>query len=431
MTNSIMDERGRIPTLSSAAPQDSSEKFFRCRSCDTSHFGSVIDLGETPLANGLIEPDRCSFTELRYPLRVVFCRHCSLVQIVETVPAEQLFSHYVYLSSFSDSAVAAAKALVTRLVKTRRLSATSLVVEAASNDGYLLQHYQDCGVNVLGIEPAANIAAIAERKGIRTQCAFFGRALAEQMASDGVRCDIFHANNVLAHVPDLNGFVAGIAAILKSDGIASIEVPYVLDMLEKLEFDTIYHEHLCYFSVTALNALFARHGLELCDIERLSIHGGSLRLFATHAGGGPRERVTALLRDEERHGLTEPPAYAEFKASVTRLREDLRSLLGEIKASGKSIAAYGASAKGATLLNYCGVGRDHLDFVADRSTVKRGKLTPGTHLPIVADDQLMARKPDYVLLLAWNFADEILRQQKDYRAAGGKFIIPVPKPVIV
>jgi SAM-dependent methyltransferase len=404
---------------------------FRCRSCGGTRFASVIDLGETPLANALVQPGAADRKEPRYPLRVVFCEDCSLVQITETVLPEALFSHYVYLSSFSDSAVSAAKALVTRLVETRRLTSSSLVIEAASNDGYLLQHYRDLGIPVLGIEPAANIAEIAQQKGIRTQCAFFGRAVAEQMVSQGLRCDVFHANNVLAHVADLNGFVAGIAAVLKPDGVASIEVPYLGELIDKLEFDTIYHEHLCYFSATALDRLFRRHGLVLWDVERLTIHGGSLRLFVSDQGAQRTDRLQALLREETARKLTEQSAYAEFEKRVVGLRNELTALLCDLKSRGKTIAAYGASAKGATLLNFCGIGTDLLDFVADRSTVKQGKLMPGMHLRIVSEDQLLARKPDYVLLLAWNFAEEILQQQKHYRAAGGKFIIPVPKPVIV
>lgn len=404
---------------------------FQCRSCAGARFAPVIDLGATPLANALIDPDALARPEPRFPLRVVFCEDCSLVQITETVPPEVLFSNYVYFSSFSDTAVASAKAIAQRLAGDRKLGASSLVMEAASNDGYLLQHYRDLGVPVLGIEPAANIAEIAKRNNVRTRCAFFGREEGEKLASEGLRCDVFHANNVLAHVADLNGFVAGLKAVLKPDGVASIEVPYLGELLEKLEFDTIYHEHLCYFSATALDRLFARHGLLLSDVERIPIHGGSLRLFVTHAGGKRTPTLKALLEEEAHLGLTRPTAYADFQARVSNLRQQLMLLLTSLKANGKQLAAYGASAKGATLLNFFGIGGDLIDFVADRSTVKQGKYTPGTHLPILPPEALLERKPDHVLLLTWNFADEILAQQADYRRAGGKFILPVPEARIV
>ncbi len=404
---------------------------FQCRSCTGTRFAPVIDLGETPLANALIEAEALDKPEAWYRLRVVFCRDCSLVQITETVPPEILFCNYVYFSSFSDTAVVSAKAIAQRLTRERKLGENSLVMEAASNDGYLLRHYRDLGVPVLGIEPAANVAEIAERNGVRTRCAFFGREEGERLASAGMRCDVFHANNVLAHVADLNGFVAGVKTVLKPDGLASIEVPYLGELVDKLEFDTIYHEHLCYFSATALDRLFARHALLLSDFERLPIHGGSLRLFVTHADGQRSRKLKELLDQEVRLGLTRPAAYADFEARVLQLRKQMVALLNELKASGKKLGAYGASAKGATLLNFFGIGRDLLDFVVDRSTVKQDKFTPGTHLPILPPEALLARKPDYVLLLTWNFADEILVQQAEYRKMGGKFILPVPDARIV
>jgi len=390
----------------------------------------VIDLGTTPLANALLREGQLDKPEPRYPLNTVMCEDCSLVQITETVPPETLFSDYVYFSSFSDTAVQSAKALAERLVRDRGLNGSSLVMEAASNDGYLLKHYQALGVPVLGIEPAANIAAEANKQGIPTRCAFFGREEGQRLAAAG-RCDVFHANNVLAHVADLNGFVAGIKLVLKPGGVASIEAPYLRDLIEKVEFDTIYHEHLCYFSVTALDRLFARHGLVLADVERIPIHGGSLRVFAAHEGTARSAAVRNLLQEEEALGMTRPAYYADFAFRVSRLRDDLLSLLRKLKAEGRSLAAYGASAKGATLLNYFGIDERLLDFVADRSTVKQGKFTPGSHLPIVAPDELTARQPDYVLLLTWNFAAEILAQQQAYRDAGGRFILPVPQVRVV
>ena len=404
---------------------------FRCRSCGGGRFAPVIDLGTTPLANALLEPGRLDAAEPRFPLNVVFCEDCSLVQITETVPPEVLFSDYVYFSSVSDAAVAAAKALAERLARERKLDSASLVVEAASNDGYLLQHYRRMGIPVLGVEPAENIARVAEERGIRTRCAFFGENEARALAAEGLRCDVFHANNVLAHVADLNGFAAGLAMVLKPGGIASIEVPYLRDLIENIEFDTIYHEHLCYFSSTALDRLFARHGLTLCDVERIPIHGGSLRAFVVHAGGVRSPAVASLLAEEDRLGMTSAGYFADFAARVADLKRDLVALLTKLKQEGRTLAAYGASAKGATLLNHFGIGRDLLDYVVDRSPAKQGKLTPGTHLPIVPPAVLLERRPDHVLLLTWNFVDEILEQQSVYRAAGGKFIVPVPEIRIV
>jgi SAM-dependent methyltransferase len=288
---------------------------------------------------------------------------------------------------------------------------------------------------VLGIEPAANLARAAEARGIRTHCAFFSRALAERLAAERLQADALHANNVLAHVADLNGGVAGIAAVLKADGLAAIEVPYVRDLIEHCEFDTIYHEHLCYFSLTALEALFARHALAVADVEQIPLHGGSLRLFVGHGHGhegvGPSARVKDMLASERSAGMLALGYYRDFAGRIEALRRQLVGLLRRLKAEGKRLAAYGASAKGSTLLNVFGIGADVLDFVVDRSSVKQGRYTPGTHLPILPPEALLERRPEYVLLLTWNFADEILAQQAAYRAQGGRFIIPVPEPRLV
>jgi SAM-dependent methyltransferase len=402
-----------------------------CRSCGSTALKSVIDLGVTPLANGLLDPADAGRPEPRFPLKVVFCEDCALVQITETVPPADLFSAYVYFSSFSDTAVASARAIAERLVAEKRLGARSRVIEIASNDGYLLRHYRDLGVPVLGVEPAANIAAHAAAAGIPTRTAFFGRDEAIRMAAEGLKADVIHANNVLAHVPDLNGFVAGIATILNPDGVASIEFPYLRDLIEHMEFDTIYHEHVFYFSALALVPVLERHGLMPVDVERIPIHGGSLRLFVGHAGQPTRPSVAALLADERRIGLDRHAHFASFASRVDRLREELTRLLARLKSEGRSIAAYGASAKGATLLNTFGIGGDTLAFVADRSSVKQGKLTPGTHLPIVPPEAVLEQRPDYLLLLTWNFAEEILKQLSEYRARGGKVIIPLPTLRIV
>ncbi len=349
------------------------------------------------------------------------------MQITETVAPEKLFREYAYFSSFSDTMVSHARTIAASMTDRCQLNDGSLVVEVASNDGYLLQWYQQAGVPVLGIEPARNIAHVAEtEKGVRTISEFFGRDLASQLVAHGERADVIHANNVLAHVPDLNGVVAGFKILLKPNGVVVVEAPYLRDLIDHVEFDTIYHEHLCYFSLTALDRLFRRHGLEIVDVERLSIHGGSLRIFAQHAGTcDVGDSVRTLLSNEADWAESES-AYHDFGLRVETLRRDLGELLASLKADGKRIAVYGASAKGSTLLNYFDIGADTLDYVVDRSTVKQGHYTPGTRLKIYDPDKLVTDRPDYCLLLTWNFADEILAQQKKYREQGGKFIIPIP-----
>jgi len=402
----------------------------RCRSCDGSNVRLVIDLGETPLANALRTGKDFERPEARYPLAVVFCDDCTLVQITETVPPEQLFSEYVYLSSVSDTTVRSAGALVDRLVRSRELGAGALAMEAASNDGYLLRHYRDRGIPVLGIEPARNIAEIAERAGVPTRRAFFGIDEARRLAAEGLRADVFHANNVLAHVPDLNGFVAGIRTVLKDDGLAIIEVHYVRDLVEQLEFDTIYHEHLCYYSITALQRLLSRNGLAIVEVERLPIHGGSLRVLAA-PGHGTGPGVTDHLAEEQRLGMDRHGFYADFARRVGQLKTELRATLQDLKRRGARLAAYGASAKGAILLEVTGIGEELLDFVVDRNPIKQGRFMPGTRLPILRPETLLTARPDYVLLLTWNFAEEILAQQAEFRAGGGKFVLPVPAVRIV
>jgi SAM-dependent methyltransferase len=402
-----------------------------CRSCGETRLEPILDLGKTPLADRLLRKDQLGEPEPVFPLEVVFCPQCTLVQIRETVAPEVLFaSDYPYFSSFSNYLLEHSRRNVEELIRMRGLGPKSFVVELASNDGYLLRNYVEAGIPVLGIDPVSGVARAAEKAGVPTIVEFFNRDLAEQMAAKGQRADVLHANNVLAHVADTNGFVEGIHILLKDEGVAVIEVPYLRDLVDHCEFDTIYHEHLCYFSVTALDHLFRRHGLFLIDVRRLPIHGGSLRLFVEkreHVQGS----VSALLEEEKALGMDRVAYYRDFSARVGELKRTLLAILRDLKSRGKRIAAYGAAAKGATLINYVGIGLELLEFVADRNVHKQGMFMPGQKIPIYPSERILQEKPDYVVLLPWNLESEILKQESAFREAGGQFIIPVPVPRIV
>jgi SAM-dependent methyltransferase len=392
-----------------------------------------MSFGEMPLANAFLSEADLDRREARFPLELVFCESCALLQITESVDPELLFGDYAYFSSYSTTMLEHAAELVTRLVRERGLDGDSLAMEIASNDGYLLQHYVPAGVPVLGVDPARNVVEVAAQRGVETICAFFGEDLARELAAGGRRASVLHANNVLAHVPDVNRVVAGIVHVLADDGVAVVETPYVRDLVERTEFDTVYHEHLFYYSLTALERLFARNGLRIVDVERLDIHGGSLRVLAVRVDSPEEARpaVRALLDKEEELGIAAASYFEDFAARVETLRRELWDLLRGLKAQGHRIAAYGAAAKGTTLLNCFRIGPDVLDFVADRSEHKQGLYMPGVRLPIVAPEYLLEAMPAEVLLLAWNFAEEILSQQEEYRRRGGRFIVPIPRPRLI
>lgn len=402
-----------------------------CRSCGSTALSPVLDLGSMPLSDGLRRPEQLRRAEAKYPLEVAFCGGCAYVQILHDVEPEELFGDdYPYFSSFSDHLLAHSRANVERILSERGLGEDSLVVELASNDGYLLQYFCAAGVPVLGIDPARPPVEAARARGVDTLHAFFSRQLGEQLRGEGRAADVVIGNNVLAHVPDPNGFVAGIAALLKPDGTTSIEAPYVRELVTHCQFDTIYHEHLGYWSVTAAKALFERNGLHLNRVTPLDIHGGSLRYEASPTRA-PHPSVADLLAAEHAEGVDGLAFFADFGRRVAHLTDQLRQVVTGLKREGRRIAAYGAAAKGAILLNAVGLDDGVLDFVVDRNVHKQGLFMPGVDVEILPPEALLERRPDDVLLLPWNFEEEIVSQQLEYLRAGGRFLVPVPEPRFV
>jgi hypothetical protein len=405
-----------------------------CRFCNTPLVHTLCDLGMSPLCESILAADQVNQMEPFYPLKVWVCHKCLLVQLEQYVSAEHIFTEYAYFSAFSTSWLQHAKDYVAMITDRLGLGPTSQVVELASNDGYLLQYFVERGIPALGIEPAANVAEAARKRGVETLVKFFGRELGAELAASGKRADLVIGNNVLAQVPDLNSFVGGIANLLAPTGTCTLEFPHLQRLIEGNQFDTIYHEHFGYFSLLAVETIFAAHGLTIFDVEELWTHGGSIRIYArptADAGRPVGPRVVEMRAREEAIGFRDMATYAAFEERVRETKRRILELLITAKRAGKRIAGYGAPGKGNTLLNYCGIRTDFIEFTVDRNPYKHGRFLPGTHIPCYAPDKIDAEKPDYIFILPWNFKDEILKQLAHARDWGAKFIIPIPEPQIV
>lgn len=401
----------------------------RCRFCLADLKRTFVDLGRSPLANSLLSADDLDRSEPTYPLHAYVCDNCLLVQLQEFAPAEDIFNDYLYFSSYSQLWLDHCRDYAAAIMKRYHLDSGSLVLEVASNDGYLLQYFQERGVGVLGVEPAANVARVAQDRGIPTEIAFFGVETARRLRDARKSADLMTANNVLAHVPDLHDFVGGFKLLLKPSGTITLEFPHLLKLIEEQQFDTIYHEHFSYFSLVVVEKLFGKHGLRVYDVESLSTHGGSLRIFVCHADAplARTGRMDDMIATERAAGLDRIEGYAGFAKSVVDIKCALLSFLIEARNAGKSVVGYGAPAKGNTLLNYCGVGPELLAYTVDISPHKQGRYLPGVQIPIYAPDRVLATKPDFLLILPWNIKAEIMERMAAIRQWGGRFVVPIPK----
>ncbi len=404
-----------------------------CRFCGAGLRRTFVDLGMSPLCETYPSPADLSRGEVYYPLHAYVCEQCFLVQLEQYESPENIFSDYPYFSSYSDSWLEHSEDYCNKMITRLGLSGQSFVVEVASNDGYLLQYFVHRNVPVLGIEPAANVAKVAVEKGVPTLVRFFGTQLAEELAAEGRSADLVLGNNVLAQVPELNDFVEGLKILLKPDGVLTLEFPHLLRLIERNEFDTIYHEHFSYFSMLTTVSILEGHGLRVFDVEELTTHGGSLRVYACRAEDQTHDieqSVRELIAEEERAGLASAEGYQSFARQVKQTKSALVDFLLTAARQGKSVAGYGAPGKSATLLHYCGIGRDLIEYTVDRNPYKQGRLLPGNHIPIYHPDRIRETKPDYVVILPWNLKDEIMEQLQFIREWGGRFVVPIPKVAI-
>jgi len=418
---------GANKTMSQAKLDDSGRA--KCRFCGAVLSATFVDLGMSPPCQTHIEPEQLNHMERFYPLHAWVCSECFLVQLEQYVTPDEIFSDYAYFSSYSDSWIEHARVYTQAMIQRFGLDAKSMVMEIASNDGYLLQHFVKSGVPCLGIEPAANVARAATGRNIPTIVKFFGRETASEIAAEHPKPDLLLGNNVLAHVPDINDFVGGMKLLLGEGGVITMEFPHLRRLMEENQFDTIYHEHFSYLSFTTVRRIFAHHGLELFDVEELPTHGGSIRIFGRHDNDASKpvsDRVGHMIESERKMGLQSLSAYTQFEEQVKETKRKLLGFLIDAKRAGKKIVGYGAPGKGNTLLNYCGIRQDFLDFTVDRSPHKQGRYTPGTHIPILAPDAIRKARPDYILILPWNLKEEIVQQHPYVSEWGGRFVVPIP-----